>query len=76
MIYSILGVKARIGGIKMTDEIKQQIIAISRTGLTNMFDIDRVIVIAQELNFMELIEYIEQDKNRYFNFILRGREWG
>ena len=60
----------------MTDEIKQQIIDISRTGLTNMFDVDRVIVIAQELNFMELIEYIEQDKNRYFNFILRGREWG
>ena len=60
----------------MTDEIKQQIIAISRTGLTNMFDVDRVIVIAQELNFMELIEYIEQDKNRYFNFILRGSERG
>ena len=58
----------------MTEEIRQQIIAISRTGLTNMFDVDRVIVIAQELNSMELIEYIEQDKNRYFNFILRGRE--
>ena len=76
MIYSILGVKSKNGGIRMTEEIRQQIIDISRTGLTNMFDVDRVIVIAQELNFMELIEYIEQDKNRYFNFILRGREWG
>ena len=45
----------------MTDKIKEQIIAIRDTGLTNMFDVNAVQRIADEMEF-------------YVKFILNGDE--
>ena len=57
----------------MTEEIKNQILAVRQTGATNMFDIIRVMEIAEELDFDELVEYLPDSKAEYVNFILYGK---
>lgn len=57
----------------MTEEIKNQILAVRQTGATNMFDIIRVMEIAKELDFDELVEYLPANKAEYVNFILYGK---
>lgn len=57
----------------MTEEIKNQILAVRQTGATNMFDIIRVREIAKELDFDELVEYLLANKAEYVNFILYGK---
>ena len=57
----------------MTEEIKNQILAVRQTGATNMFDIIRVREIAKELDFDELVEYLPTNKTEYVNFILYGK---
>lgn len=56
----------------MTDKIKEQIIAIQKTGRTNMFDTKTVQVIAHEMEFYELVVFIEDHKKEYAQFILTG----
>lgn len=56
----------------MTDEIREQILAIRDTGETNMFDIPVVIDIAEREGYYELIDYLSEHKEDYFYFILRG----
>ena len=58
----------------MTSKIKQQILAIRDTGLTNMFDIQMVQRIANEMNFFELVIFLEEEKDKYVKFILSGEE--
>ena len=58
----------------MTSKIKQQILAIRDTGLTNMFDIQMVQRIANEMNYFELVIFLEEEKNKYVKFILSGEE--
>ena len=58
----------------MNTRIKEQIIAIQRTGLTNMFDTNMVQVLANEMNFFELVVFIEEHKKEYVNFIIYGDE--
>lgn len=58
----------------MTETILDQIISIRDSGLTNMFDADTVQRLAFEVGYYELVAYIEEDKERYFNFILYGKE--
>ena len=53
-------------------KIKNQILVIRQTGLTNMFDIGRVLEIAKAMEFDELEEYIPEHKAEYVNFILIG----
>lgn len=53
-------------------KIKNQILVIRQTGLTNMFDIGRVLEIAKVMEFDELEEYIPEHKAEYVNFILIG----
>ena len=53
-------------------KIKNQILAIRQTGLTNMFDTGRVLEIAKVMEFDELEEYIPEHKAEYVNFILIG----
>lgn len=53
-------------------KIKNQILAIRQTDLTNMFDIGRVLEIAKVMEFDELEEYIPEHKAEYVNFILIG----
>ena len=58
----------------MNSKIKEQIITIQRTGLTNMFDTKMVQVLADEMNFFELVIFIEEHKKEYVNFIMYGDE--
>ena len=56
----------------MTDTIREQILAIRATGLTNMFDVDMVQRLAFERNYYELVCYIEDDRAGYVRFVLTG----
>ena len=56
----------------MTEKIKQQILAIRDTGLTNMFDVNMVQRLAYERNFYELVVYLEEHRSEYVHFILTG----
>lgn len=58
----------------MTDKIKEQILAIRDTGLTNMFDVNAVQRIADEIGFYELVIFLEEEKAKYVKFILNGDE--
>ena len=58
----------------MTSKIKEQILAIRDTGLTNMFDIQMVQRIANEMKFFELVIFLKNEKNKYVKFILSGEE--
>lgn len=53
----------------MNDKIKEQILTIRETGLTNMFDIRVVQRIAYEMDFYELVEFLEADRKSYVDFI-------
>lgn len=58
----------------MNKKIKKQILEIRETGLTNMFDIKAVQKIAYEMDFYELVCFLEEEKESYTNFILYGDE--
>ncbi len=58
----------------MTDKIREQILAIRDTGLTNMFDTIMVQRLAFERNYYELVIYLEEHKKEYVHFILTGEE--
>ena len=53
-------------------KIKKQILAIRATGKTNMFDTNRVQVIANANGYYELVIFIEEHKKEYVQFILTG----
>lgn len=54
--------------------VKKQIIKIRDSGLTNMFDRNAVQRLANEREFFELVRFIEDQPERYFNFIMTGDE--
>ena len=56
----------------MTDTIKEQILAIRDTGLTNMFDINAVQRLAYERDFYDLVLYLEDNRKEYVQFIMTG----
>ena len=56
----------------MSKTIKEQIIAIRDLGETNMFDTKTVQYIADREGYSELVVYIENHKQEYLNFILKG----
>lgn len=56
----------------MDQKIKEQILHIRDTGLTNMFDINMVQRLAYENDFYELVNFIEENKEEYVHFILYG----
>ena len=58
----------------MDSKVKEQILAIRASGLTNMFDTRAVQRIAHEMNFFELVVFLENHKNKYVRFILAGEE--
>ncbi len=55
-----------------TEIVKEQILAIRATGLTNMLDVYAVQRLAFERDFFELVCYIDDDKAGYVHFILTG----
>ena len=56
----------------MTDTIREQILAIRDTGLTNMFDTNMVQRLAYERDFYELVVFIEEHRKEYVHIILYG----
>lgn len=56
----------------MTEKIKEQILAIHDTGLTNMFDAREVQRLAFDREFDELVLYLEDNRSEYVRFILTG----
>lgn len=56
----------------MDEKVKEQILAIRDTGLTNMFDVNTVQRLAYERDFYELVLYLEDHRKEYVNFILTG----
>ena len=56
----------------MTDKIREQILAVRKTGRTNMFDVPMVQYIANEMPFYELVIFLEEHRSEYVNFILTG----
>ena len=56
----------------MNDKIKEQILVIRNTGITNMFDVIAVQRIAFEMDFYELVDFLENNRKAYANFIMFG----
>ena len=56
----------------ITDEIREQILAIRATGATNMFDAQTVQRLAFDSGYYALVNYIEDDVKAYAHFILTG----
>ena len=58
----------------MDKQIKEQILAIRSTGLTNMFDVVAAQRIANDMGFYELVLFLEENRKEYAHFILTGEE--
>ena len=56
----------------MLEKIKEQILIIRESGITNMFDINRVQYEANQLEFYELVIFLEDEKEKYIQFIMTG----
>ncbi len=56
----------------MTETVREQIMQVRDTGLTNMFDLNAVQRIAYDMDLFELVCFIEDDKAAYVKFILTG----
>ena len=58
----------------MTPKIREQILAVRETGLTNMFDVTAVQRIAYSMEFFELVVLLDEHQREYARFILTGEE--
>ena len=58
----------------MTETIREQILAIRDTGLTNMFDVRTVQRLAFDQDFYELVCYLEEHRKEYVRLIMFGDE--
>ena len=56
----------------MIDTVRQQILAVRATGLTNMFDLQAVRRIANDMAFFELVIFLEENRSEYVHYILTG----
>ena len=57
----------------INDTVREQILAIRATALTNMFDTIMVQRLANDMNFYELVIFIEEHRKEYVQFILTGQ---
>lgn len=60
--------------MKMNKKVKEQVLAIRSSGLTNMFDFHYVQRLAHEMNFFELVIFIEEHRKEYVHFIMYGED--
>lgn len=58
----------------MTPMIREQILAVRDTGLTNMFDLTAVQRIAFSMDFLELVCFLKEQQREYVRFILTGEK--
>lgn len=71
-IYCRVGNKEQAVENLEVAKIKEQILSIRDTGLTNMFDLHLVQKIAFDMEFWELIFFLEDHKDKYVRFIMSG----
>lgn len=57
----------------MTDTVREQILSIRDTGATNMFDIPTVQRLAYDIDYFELVNFLEEKRSEYVSFILTGK---
>lgn len=63
----------RINAESMNEIIRKQILTIRKSGITNMFDVSKVAEISDDLGFVGLTEYLENNRRQYVQFILSGK---
>ena len=56
----------------MTTRIMEQILAVQATGKANMLDAHAVQRVAFDMDFYELVTFIEDDRRAYARFIMSG----
>lgn len=56
----------------MTEKVREQILAIRDTGLTNMFDLPMVQWLAYDRGYYELVCWLEDHRKEYAHFIMTG----
>ena len=57
----------------MDQKIKEQILKVREKGVTNMFDIKAVQYYAYHMNLFELVNYLNDHRKEYVEFILYGK---
>ena len=57
----------------MTEKIREQILSIRETGRVNMFDVHGVQYCANEMEYYDLVIYLEDHREEYARFILTGK---
>lgn len=58
----------------MNEIVKDQILEVRDSGLTNMLDLAMVAHVAELLELNELVEFLKIDSGKsYVNFILKGK---
>ena len=58
----------------MTEKIKEQKFAVRDSGAANMCEMAAVQRAAFDRGFYELVLFIEENREEYWNFILTGKE--
>ena len=58
----------------MSEKVRNQILAIRASGLTNMFDVNMVQRLAFDRGFHELVIYLEEHRAEYVHFIMTGEK--
>ena len=58
----------------MDERVREGIMVVRATGLTNMFDIPVFQRIAMELGYYESVIWIEENRKAYCRFIMTGEE--
>ena len=58
--------------VKIDKTALEQLLEIRDTGLTNMFDFNTVQRLAYEMDFYELVNWMEEHKNEYGALIMYG----
>ena len=56
----------------LTEKVREQILAIRDTGLTNMFDIPMVQRLAFDRGYYELVTFLGEHRREYAHFIMTG----
>ena len=58
----------------MTEKIREQLFEIRNSAVVNMCEMEAVQRAAFDRGFYELVLFIEENREEYWNFILTGRE--
>lgn len=56
----------------MDEKVKAQLLEVRASGKSNMLDLPMVQRIAFEMDFYELVMFIEEHKSEYIRFIFHG----